>query len=265
TSAYGTNVVQFTDFIDSFVNGGCGLDGGCARNCASPDPDCPCAEDGFCTELCTDTNNDRDCPYGCSQDGYCAPEGCPKPDPDCPRCDGDGKCAADCSSHDPDCVAVGSRCDADEQCDHRICLPAPDEPRISYCTRQCDPEDADCPAGMTCESSEGSAVCMFVSPTPGAFGSVCASDDSCITAHCLPVEERLICTDLCQATACPQGYECWQPGTGQPYCVPGSSGQSPTGQCAIIVGGRGSGSPSTMVLALFVLTLLLGTLRYPAK
>lgn len=91
-------------FIQPFIDAGatCGADLGCKKGCPSPDPDCPCAKDGFCTAGCADLATDPDCDPHCVADGACATD-CPTPDPDCPVCVADGTCNDACSS-DPDCV-----------------------------------------------------------------------------------------------------------------------------------------------------------------
>ena len=53
----------------------CGRDGRCGFDCPAPDPDCPCAPDGFCTSACPAAVADPDCPESCLFDGgRCAPE-----------------------------------------------------------------------------------------------------------------------------------------------------------------------------------------------
>ncbi len=121
-------------FINPFIGADpvpdCGADGLCASNCPDVDPDCPCAQDGFCTDACLNASLDQDCLPACAADGTCMP-GCPEPDPDCddepcqadgycdPSCDAapdcpppdgceaDGECADDCEGTDPDCLVAG--------------------------------------------------------------------------------------------------------------------------------------------------------------
>jgi hypothetical protein len=96
-------------FIQPFIDGNasCEADQGCAMNCPAPDPDCPCAQDGYCTALCTDLTTDPDCNKHCVADGQCALD-CPVPDPDCPVCKADGVCVAACHTvPDPDCAETG--------------------------------------------------------------------------------------------------------------------------------------------------------------
>lgn len=90
-------------FVQPFIDAGvsCNAGDGCASGCASPDPDCPCAADGFCTSACVDVASDPDCDPLCAAEGTCV-EDCPVPDTDCPVCIADGDCNAACES-DPDC------------------------------------------------------------------------------------------------------------------------------------------------------------------
>ena len=90
-------------FIQPFIDkaGSCEADGACASGCDAPDPDCPCADDGFCTAACSNVASDPDCDPACAGDGVCAPD-CPAPDPDCPVCVADGECVDACPA-DPDC------------------------------------------------------------------------------------------------------------------------------------------------------------------
>jgi MYXO-CTERM domain-containing protein len=96
--------VHVQSFIQPFIDAGatCGPDGGCAKGCSVPDPDCPCAKDGFCAAACPDLTKDPDCDPRCVADGTCATD-CPTPDPDCPTCVADGTCDPACTS-DPDCA-----------------------------------------------------------------------------------------------------------------------------------------------------------------
>jgi hypothetical protein len=115
TLSIDTRVDAYQDDIVAFIGETqvpqCFADGACATGCASPDPDCPCAEDGFCHDVCPDPATDPDCDAGCGGDGVCN-QTCGD-DPDCPCGVGDGVCAPDCPE-DPDC---GSVCPTDDVCD----------------------------------------------------------------------------------------------------------------------------------------------------
>lgn len=125
--------VKYATDIDEFVgHPACAENGQCALNCPFPDPDCPCANDGFCTDLCEDLSSDPDCPEQCVEDGFC--DGTCEADPDCPciadgscqpscvadpdcGCGADGFCAKSCSDPDPDCPEELPSCTADGRCD----------------------------------------------------------------------------------------------------------------------------------------------------
>lgn len=111
---------DIANFIGTTTPPTCDADAQCATGCAAPDPDCPCAQDGFCTGACTDLTLDADCNPSCVANGVCVPTGCPTPDPDCPSCTADGYCDPACAA-DPDCAPV---CPSDGVCDDGC----PDDP-----------------------------------------------------------------------------------------------------------------------------------------
>ncbi len=123
-------------------------------NCPPGAGGCPCAADGQCNRACKDPASDPDCPVGCGADGTCVAAGCGAPDPDCPP---------------P--TDTGQRCKNPNDCSSGLCLVASDEPSIRYCSAEC----GSCPDSMTCENS----VCVYVPPTPGAHGGVCATSADC--------------------------------------------------------------------------------------
>jgi len=87
-------------YVNRYDPGSCDADGICASGCTGPDPDCPCAPDGFCTDDCPGfAEADPDC-AGCGADGTCRYD-CPGVDVDC--CEADGICEAACGGTDPDC------------------------------------------------------------------------------------------------------------------------------------------------------------------
>jgi MYXO-CTERM domain-containing protein len=112
SSSFDTRVAWYLDEIEAFVGSlppSCGADGECASGCPAVDPDCPCADDGFCDELCTMPESDPDCQAECAQDGMCVAD-CLLLDPDC--CAADATCNEECSD-DPDCAPpADGRCDA---------------------------------------------------------------------------------------------------------------------------------------------------------
>ena len=90
-------------YVDQNDPASCAADGRCATGCSGVDPDCPCADDGFCTSQCADwLNDDPDCGQ-CGSGDTCATE-CPELDLDC--CVEDDNCHPACGSVDPDCAPV---------------------------------------------------------------------------------------------------------------------------------------------------------------
>ncbi len=61
----------------------CFADGLCATGCEAVDPDCPCAQDGFCSAECPDPSTDPDCLPSCIVDEICDSTCVETPDPDC--------------------------------------------------------------------------------------------------------------------------------------------------------------------------------------
>lgn len=119
----------------------CELDSKCASGCALPDPDCACEPDGQCLATCADLLSDPDCPAECADDGTCTLQACPRPD--------------------PDCVAVGSICSSELECEHRLCTGDPQHP-TPYCSLDCT-QPQDCPSFLVCADG----ACRFPQ-RPGA-------------------------------------------------------------------------------------------------
>lgn len=97
---------HLAEFVQPFIDkmATCAADEACAEGCAAPDPDCPCADDGFCTAACPNFSEDPDCDPGCGLDSVCVTN-CPVPDPDCTtKCKSNGTCEDGCTN-DPDCTA----------------------------------------------------------------------------------------------------------------------------------------------------------------
>ena len=102
---------HYTSFLEPFISG-CDSDGECGTDCLAPDPDCPCADDGFCAMDCADLASDPDCSATCTAtDGVCGAE-CEFADLDC-VCVADNICQARCGDVDPDCDSGGCGCGSD--------------------------------------------------------------------------------------------------------------------------------------------------------
>jgi MYXO-CTERM domain-containing protein len=240
----GTRVDAFVPWIDDFitaydnVNATCGDDELCATGCTSPDPDCPCAPDGLCTAACTNQDSDPDCdetPDNCGDDGVCD-RGCPTLDPDC-----------------TDPGQTGDACTEHGDCESGICVTAADDDRLKYCTDECDPAASDCPDRMSCvEASGGTHVCLYVEATPGALGSECTGNDSCLSGMCAPNGDASICIQICdpEDNPCPGSFSC-VPASGDSHvCLPGAPDD---GGCSVGTPGttgRGPGAIAALFLAL---------------
>lgn len=269
---YATKVDAYLTWIDPWVAAHdtvtCGSDGGCASGCPSPDPDCPCADDSYCTTACPNSDTDPDCPQGCGAQGDCVASGCPVPDPDCnepppppppDECEANGNCVMGCTPRDPDCplAGTGGQCASSADCESGICLPAPDDPSITYCTAMCDDATAPCPGGMKCvEASGGQRVCIYDGPTPGAIGSICETGGDCVSGLCVPVSGVNTCIDICDPTMnpCPGGWDCVPSAGEQMVCLPAAEEpiveSKPWYECAIGGGpaARGGAAGATAFL-----------------
>jgi MYXO-CTERM domain-containing protein len=262
--AWGTRLDAYLSFINDYVNAHgtgtptCADDGLCATGCTqAPDPDCPCAADGFCTAACRTAGADPDCPPACGLDGNCTTTGCPIPDPDCSaegKCVADGMCTADCILRDPDCpiADVGGPCATNADCISGLCVPAPDEQSLHFCTVDCS--SATCPSDMKCVmASDGQKVCLFDGPTPGAPGSTCANGSDCEEGDCLAYKGQNYCLTYCPGgqESCPTGFKCTDLGSDK-VCVPGSTG----GGCSVSAEGDSSAPIGGAILALGLVSLV---------
>jgi V8-like Glu-specific endopeptidase len=183
----------------------------------------------------------------CPADGFCD-EGCVAEDPDCDPCRFEGTCAVGCENVDLDCPigalnaeACGDRFD----CESRVCVTAPDDQRIKFCSQECDPQDPGaCITPLAaCREVDGANVCVYAGPTASAQGAGCDGAEDCRSGNC-DAEQR-ICVEPC-TDSCVDGYSC-QNG----FCRLSESG----GGCAVT--GRGT----TPWIALLMLLSLFGCRR----
>ena len=150
----------------------------------------------------------------CAQDNSCNDSGeCQFLDPDCDVCGYDGICGLDCESVDLDCPLgglAGDRCEDQYDCESRVCITATDDPRVKYCSEECDPnqlaaEQCDIPLS-SCVNTEGANYCTFTGPTPGTQGAACTNPDDCLGA-CDP--NHAICVEACNSDDdCGDEWEC---------------------------------------------------------
>lgn len=166
----------------------------------------------------------------CQDDAECVTEGCRTPDPDCSDdlCGFDGFCGTGCAQLDLDCP-VGGRpgdlCGSDLDCDSRRCVPSDDDPRVSFCTFECDPEDTDYNYGCerplnSCTEMDGDYLCNFGGTTPSTQGAPCEDGSECRSGLC--DGEFGICVEPCGdgQAACAEGFECRDRGDAQVCTVP---------------------------------------------
>jgi hypothetical protein len=102
--------------------------------------------------------------------------------------------------------ATGDACLDDQHCATGMCMPAPDDPGVTFCTDACS-VDAQCPGSMRCEDA-GPDInrCVFRGPTPGAQGAPCREDRDCVAGRCAGT------TGVCSIRCFPGGNAC-QDGT----------------------------------------------------
>jgi len=188
----------------------------------------------------------------CAYDGNCVTD-CPRsPDPDCDPCAWNGDCATGCADTDWDCPlgkGMGAACANGDECEHRICEAAPEDSRVTYCTRACEPDEAiPCPYGMECaDPDNGGLRCVYVSPTPGVLGASCGQDAACRSQIC----EDGVCVEPCDQVAggsCPEPFECRpESGGGPDVCGP----ELPSdGGCALAARDARTGSGIFLILVL---------------
>lgn len=149
----------------------------------------------------------------CQADGECVEEGCAVVDPDCDPCGFNDECAEDCEEVDLDCPVAGRAgevCEDKFDCETRLCVPAPDDDRLSYCTVECDPARPleTCPAPLsTCVEGADGPICAYNGPTKSAQGWPCTASDECRSGACDADDD--ICVEECgDGDACPDPYSC---------------------------------------------------------
>jgi hypothetical protein len=138
---------------------------------------------------------------------------------------------------------AGERCWYASNCAVGMCLPALDEPRLSFCSPECD--NGTCPAGLECRASDGGEYCRNPEPSPGAEGSTCKNSFDCAGNLCLSPSDgdTTVCTTRCFSDLpgfdCPSGETCQLASDGGEACF------APDAGC----GCRSSpGSSTTLVL-----------------
>ena len=198
----------------------------------------------------------------CALDGNCVTDGCRTPDPDCDPCGFNGTCGDQCATVDLDCplgARAGDPCGDQYDCETRLCIPAFDDDRVSYCSVACDPARPleTCPSPLSvCQKGEGGTpVCAYNGPTPSTQGAPCQTGDDCRSGLCDPDDQ--ICVEPCGdgQPACGDPYTCQDLGGGQMACAMSHGGG---GGCAVVTTGPGASSgngPGWLGLALLGLAV----------
>jgi V8-like Glu-specific endopeptidase len=191
----------------------------------------------------------------CQLDGKCVEDGCRTVDPDCDECGFEGSCGTDCPNIDLDCdlgARIGDPCGDEFDCESRLCLPAVDEPRLSFCTASCDParpvETCPPPLSTCIEGSGGEPVCAYSGPTPSAQGAACEEDSECRSGLC--DTDNAICVEECGdgLPDCAEPYSCQKVGSARACTLGGDEGG-----CGVTSGAGGASRavPWGTFLALF--------------
>ena len=194
----------------------------------------------------------------CKVDGVCVTSGCRTPDPDCDPCGFEGSCATGCSSKDLDCplgLPHGQWCEDREDCEGLLCIAAPDDSRVKYCSAECDPERPEdnygCSPPLTrCEANgEGVYECHFSGITPSVQGASCSDDSECRSGVCHPDDQ--FCVEECGAglAECADPFVCDAVGSVDACVLPKEKG------CSATHAGRGAGS-GAWLWAIFVVLLV---------
>ncbi len=146
----------------------CEVGDACKEGCAPVDPDCVCTFDNRCDLRCPTLKMDPDCNPECAADGICTSGVCP--------------------FRDPDCIALGSECSQDLQCQGRACARQGDR---RFCSQGCTVA-SDCPDAMYCSGTNH--VCLFRPP----LGASCDANQPCAEGTCVDATCQLTCTTSSQ-------------------------------------------------------------------
>lgn len=152
----------------------------------------------------------------CSQDGVCSAGPCEFIDPDCDICGFDGFCGANCPAVDLDCPRsgkVGVACEVDDDCESRLCVSAPEDARVKFCSLVCEPgasaADSGCPdeLAVCADDGAGGGVCHFDGISPRTQGARCEDASECRSGLC--DLDNQICAEPCGSdNACSDGFVC---------------------------------------------------------
>ena len=188
-------------------------------------------------------------------DFQCVTDGCGDfPDPDCAPCGVDRMCSTGCDKKDLDCPysgEMGDLCGDRDDCESLRCIVSDDDPRVSYCSDDCDPNDPNACGSLECtnRADEGD-VCTYPGLTPSVQGAPCSDGTDCRSGVC---DDKFdICIEQCGDgfPECGDGFSCVSIGGAQACTYPRDGGG-----CS--AGGTGGG--------VALLLLLAGTLLWANK
>ncbi|HLU68751.1 MAG TPA: MYXO-CTERM sorting domain-containing protein, partial [Kofleriaceae bacterium] len=191
----------------------------------------------------------------CPRDGTCDESAdCGEfPDPDCDGCGFDGFCLAGCERLDLDCPVAGLAgdfCSSNDECESRLCAPAPEDEHVMYCSVPCDPEagpNGGCEPPLTVcgQGPGGEYTCQFNGGTPGIQGAPCTTGDDCRSGVCH--EEHDICIEQCGdgLPECRDPFVCEEVSSGVRACVPDEGGG-----CGCAAPGAGGGGATGALILL---------------
>jgi hypothetical protein len=197
----------------------------------------------------------------CAHDGVCDPDlDCGEfPDPDCDACGLDGFCLGGCSRLDLDCPVVGHAgdfCAIGDDCESRVCVPTPEDERVLYCSRRCDPAiepNGGCTLPLTVcrQADDGDHYCSYNGVTPGIQGAPCSLASDCRSGVCHA--ELRICIEQCGdgLPGCRDPFECTVLSGGVSACLPADGG----GCGCAAPGGAGGGTAGAVLLLGWLLNL----------
>jgi hypothetical protein len=105
---------------------------------------------------------------------------------------------------------TGDRCFFDAQCQSGHCQHPLDLKRFGYCASPCNFE-SDCASGA-CVGSDAGKYCVSATPSPGALGHPCLTNEQCESGHCVTssVSASSSCAARCipNVLDCPRNFEC---------------------------------------------------------
>ncbi len=160
-------------------------------------------------------------------DFQCVTEGCGDyPDPDCGPCGVDGTCSTGCDKKDLDCPMsglIGDLCADREGCESLTCIESDDDPRVKFCSEECDPADTDACGSLTCTATADGNFCTYPGLTPSVQGAPCSEGSDCRSGVC--DDTHNICIEQCGDgfPECSSEFSCLSIGNGVKACTLGSN------------------------------------------